>query len=115
MTFSMLTMFEKRDTSCVEAKGNDEHGYISVIHKGKKWRAHRLIMFLKDKKKFKWYAYVCHKCNNKKCINEEHLYYGTALDNSKDRTEKFEHIYEHPGHRYGDLKWMKPRKQKTAA
>lgn len=28
--------------------------------------------------------YVCHKCNNKRCINPEHLYAGTALDNARD-------------------------------
>jgi len=30
--------------------------------------------------------YVCHKCNNGKCLNPEHLYLGTPSDNGKDVT-----------------------------
>lgn len=28
--------------------------------------------------------YICHKCNNKKCVNPKHLYAGTAKDNARD-------------------------------
>lgn len=30
---------------------------------------------------------VCHKCNEKSCINPDHLYLGTHIQNAKDRTE----------------------------
>ena len=28
---------------------------------------------------------ICHKCNNRKCVNPNHIYAGTSQDNHNDR------------------------------
>lgn len=36
--------------------------------------------------------YVCHKCDNPRCINPEHLFIGTRKDNIADREAKGRNI-----------------------
>jgi hypothetical protein len=76
------------ETSCVEHTGYVmPNGYGQVHRDGKVWLAHR------------WAAHkahgpcpvgqvVRHACDNRKCVNPEHLQYGTQSQNLLDRRER---------------------------
>ncbi|WAX24030.1 hypothetical protein F5_00014 [Xanthomonas phage F5] len=75
-------------SECIEHTGClMPNGYGQVRREGKTWLAHR------------WAAHcyhgpcpegqvVRHTCDNRKCINPEHLLYGTQRDNLIDRRER---------------------------
>lgn len=66
---------------------NTRRGYGRLGFNRKAWPAHR----------FSWFIHfgeipdgmlVCHKCDNPPCVNPEHLFLGTHLDNAWDKIKK---------------------------
>ena len=62
-------------------------GYGQIKHKTKVKSAHR-VSFEVFKGEIPKGFCVCHTCDNKKCVNPDHLWIGSHLDNAKDRDEK---------------------------
>ncbi len=62
-------------------------GYIQINRNGIGYKAHRYI-FEKTYGPIPPGILVCHSCDNRKCINPEHLFLGTYEDNNHDMMEK---------------------------
>lgn len=76
------------ENKCWEWKGCfDFYGY-GCIHSGKKTlKAHRVSYEIYYKKSLE-NLHCLHKCDNPACVNPLHLFFGTNLDNIRDRVKK---------------------------
>ncbi|KAK4833127.1 hypothetical protein QYF36_006938 [Acer negundo] len=59
-------------------------GYGRFRTAGKNYAAHRLSMSIANKEIDSKFA--CHTCDNRKCVNPDHLYPGDNITNAQDRT-----------------------------
>lgn len=118
----------KNSNDCLEWNYSlDSGGYATLKYKGKTYRAHRAIFEIKNGPIGN--LHVLHKCDNRKCLNIEHLFLGTNLDNVKDMMSKNRHVkhfsrmpkpYYKRGHarvpenitKYNECKTCKAAKQK---
>ena len=65
----------------------NQGGYGTLKHKGKQRMAHRAMWEHKNGP-IPDGMVVCHSCDNRRCINPEHLFLGTTQDNVDDKMAK---------------------------
>lgn len=75
---------------CWEWQGFKKHGYGKFEMDGKIHQAHRIAYLLQDNHIPKG-LFVCHHCDNRSCMNPEHLFLGTRQDNIDDCVNKNRH------------------------
>lgn len=75
-------------SGCIEWTGErNAAGYGRFWSRGKRFFAHRFAWSF-------WNGsipaglFVCHRCDNPKCVNHEHLFVGTQTDNRRDCVAK---------------------------
>lgn len=76
------------DNECWEWVGTlNDHGYGRLNYRGKDDRSHRVSWRMKNGD-IPDNLFVLHKCDNRKCVNPNHLFLGTQLDNMQDMSRK---------------------------
>lgn len=92
-----------QETGCIEWTGSvNTSGYGHIRHGGKLVLVHRAAWELKNGP-ISDGLQVLHKCDNRTCRNEEHLFIGTHKDNMVDRDTKGRNI-AFPGEMHANAK-----------
>lgn len=90
------TRYTITESGCWEWNDSTDSGGYGHLQVNKKyWKAHRYSYFLINGE-FDWTLLVCHTCDNPPCVNPDHLFLGTHLDNNLDCVRKGRHRSTYP-------------------
>jgi len=83
--------YKETDLRCHECTSHvcDKNGYPVIKREGRSWRVYQYIYWRKTGQKP---PVVMHTCDNRRCINPDHLVAGTIKENVKDMMDKGRHV-----------------------
>lgn len=87
----LLAKVEKTDTCWLWTAARDKKGYGFFKLAGKQTKAHRASWVLHHGE-IPDGLWVLHKCDNPRCVNPDHLFLGTLLDNHHDMDSKHRRV-----------------------
>lgn len=83
----LLSKVEKTDSCWLWTACKNKKGYGQIVLRKKHWLAHRLS-YTVFKGGIPDGMFVCHSCDNPSCLNPDHLWVGSSLDNQRDSHSK---------------------------
>lgn len=103
----LLSRIENVEDCWIWLGSINQDGYGNIWVDKKPWRTHRLSYFI-HKGEIQKGLCVCHKCDKPACINPEHLWLGTHIDNMKDMVTKKRTLYAEQRPNNKIPSWVRP-------
>ena len=101
MTYQDYLRFERRvqrTELCWLWTGNKAgygYGYFNLDH-SRRLKAHRAAWQFANGQRVPTGKWILHRCNTRLCVNPDHLYVGTVLDNNRDTVKAGTHPFMKP-------------------